>query len=569
MISQHVIQSFLRAILIAICAITIANTAAAQSRPNVVLIMTDDQGWGDLGMNGNDKIRTPRLDGLARQSVVFDRFYVSPVCAPTRACLMTGRYNYRTGVVDTYIGRAMMHSDEVTIAEMLSAAGYRTGIFGKWHLGDNYPLRPNDQGFEDSLVHKGGGIGQPSDPPGGDHYFNPTLYRNGAAEKTEGYCSDIYTTAAIRFIEQSEDRPFFVYLPFNCPHSPFEIADRYVQPYLETGLDEQTAKIYGMVENIDENVGRLLDALEAKDIAENTIVVFLTDNGPNGQRYNGNMRGVKGSVYEGGIRTACFVRWPTELDAGHRVDQIAAHIDWTPTLLAACGAEPPANVRFDGRNLLPLLRGDRVDWPERTLYLQWHRGDQPQPLRAFAAVGQQYKLVQPRGVQPDANPGDQDLQLYDLQADASESRDLSKEMPDRVASMKEDHLAWFRDVSATRGYDPPRIQLGTPHEDPVVLTRQDWRGPRAGWGDNSLGHWEVKNDEPGTYHITVRFAPDESMRTAYFRLGDVEAKGHVNDGERTHAFHVSLPSGSQRLEAWLDNGDTTTGVQYVEVAREQ
>jgi arylsulfatase/arylsulfatase A len=201
-----------------------------QAPPNVVLIMTDDQGYGDLGATGNPVIRTPNLDRLARQSVEVESFYVSPVCAPTRASLMTGRYNYRTGVTDTYLGRAMMHTDEVTLAEMLREKGYRTGIFGKWHLGDNYPMRPGDQGFEESLVHAGGGLCQPAGPPE-NTYFDPSLLHNGKRVKTTGYCSDVYTDAAIRFIGEHRQEPFFVYLPFNCPHGPYQVAEKYSKPY--------------------------------------------------------------------------------------------------------------------------------------------------------------------------------------------------------------------------------------------------------------------------------------------------------------------------------------------------
>ncbi|HWH79777.1 MAG TPA: sulfatase-like hydrolase/transferase, partial [Candidatus Binatus sp.] len=256
-----------------------ASPVAAQSRqPNVILIITDDQGHGDLGVHGNPKIRTPNIDAFSKQCAALDNFYVCPVCSPTRSGLITGRYTYRTGIVDTAYGRSMMHPDEVTLAEMLAAAGYGTGIFGKWHLGDNYPLRPMDQGFQESLVLKGGGIGQPSDPPGGDSYFDPLLLHNGKWEKQQGYCSDVYTNAAMKFIEQNRAKPFFVYLPFNCPHSPLQIADSYVQPYKQMNMTaadfpktgfplgrvdfDVTAKIYGMVTNIDDNLGRLFKKLD-------------------------------------------------------------------------------------------------------------------------------------------------------------------------------------------------------------------------------------------------------------------------------------------------------------------
>ena len=310
--------------------------ACASLRPNVVVIMTDDQGYGDLGVHGNPKIKTPHLDEFARQSVRLKNFYVSPVCAPTRASLLTGRYNYRTGVVDTYQGRAMMHPDEVTLAEMLAAAGYRTGIFGKWHLGDNAPLRPIDQGFQESLVIKGGGIGQPSDPPGGSSYFDPILQHNGQAERIKGYCSDIFAEAAIEFMRQS-GRPSVLRLPrVQLPARPARW--RPSPSWLPTGQwtsrstnfpssgnrsprafaapAETVARVYAMVTNIDTNVGKVLKALEAQRLAGNTIVVFLTDNGPAQVRFNAGLRGWKGSVYDGGIRVPCYIRWPGHFPAG-------------------------------------------------------------------------------------------------------------------------------------------------------------------------------------------------------------------------------------------------------------
>src|SRR5262249_3570635 len=261
-----------------------ASEAPPARRPNVLLVITDDQGHGDFGVTGNPVIKTPNLDRLARGSVWLTRFHVSPVCSPTRSSLLTGRYNYRTRVVDTFLGRSMMDPEEITLAERLAAAGYRTAIFGKWHLGDNYPLRPIDQGFQEALVLKGGGIGQPSDPPGGSSYFDPVLQHNGRQVKVPGYCSDVFTDAAIAFIAASQVRTFFVYLAFNCPHAPLEVPESYLRPYQEMHLandqfpapghplpapldPEATARVYGMVTNIDDNIGRLLARLDEIGLA--------------------------------------------------------------------------------------------------------------------------------------------------------------------------------------------------------------------------------------------------------------------------------------------------------------
>jgi arylsulfatase A-like enzyme len=558
-----------------------AADAGSPPRPNIVLIMTDDQGFGDLGRHGNPVIRTPHLDRFAAQSAWMRNFHVSPVCAPTRASLLTGRYNYRTAAVDTYRGRAMMRPDEVTLAEMLLAAGYRTGIFGKWHLGDNYPLRAIDQGFQQALVHQGGGIGQPADPPG-NSYFDPVLQRNGQPQPSQGYCSDTFTTAAIDFIRDQQADPFFVYLAFNCPHDPLEVRPEDLagyagrdlspaafpaigQPLPEQANQEAIARVYGMVTNIDDNVGRLLTALDELRLTENTIVVFLTDNGPAQPRYNGGLRDRKGSVYDGGIRVPCYVRWPGHIAPQHVIDTPAAHIDLTPTLLAACGVEPPEGVAFDGRSLLPQWLGQPVDWPDRTLYFQWHRGDVPEMGRAFAARGPRYKLVQSRGVPEGPWAGPPVYELFDMPADPFEQHDLASEHPQIVAAMRAEYEAWFADVSRD-GFDPPRIALGTPHENPVTLTRQDWRGPDAGWTNAGLGHWQVEV-KAGRYDLRLRFAPIEADTPVTFRLGDVRLEAIAPAGATEWTFPgVALPAGPARLEAWLSPpGGKDVGVLYVDV----
>ncbi|MBI1388944.1 MAG: sulfatase-like hydrolase/transferase, partial [bacterium] len=396
--------------------------SADANQPNVLLVMTDDQGFGDLGVHGNDKVRTPNIDAFARQSVEFTQFYVCPVCAPTRSSLMTGRYNYRTGVVDTWIGRAMMHGDEVTMAEMFGGAGYRTGIFGKWHLGDCAPMRSIDQGFQESLVHYGGGMTQPSDAPGAS-YFDPVLVHNGEQQQYKGYCTDIFATACRQFMEAKSGKPFFAYLATNAPHVPLQIEERYMKPYLSMGLDETTARVYGMEENIDENFGMLMKTLDDLGISDNTIVIFMTDNGPQQQRYNAGMRGRKGMVYEGGIRVPFYIRWPKRFQAGESVATPAAHIDVAPTLLAACGIEKPDAVHFDGRNLLPLIEESSPDWSDRYLFFQWHRGDKPERFRDCAVRGPRYKLVNGK-------------ELYDLKDDPAESTDIAAKHPDIVEEMR-------------------------------------------------------------------------------------------------------------------------------------
>ena len=424
-------------------------------RPNIVLILTDDQGWGDIGAHGNDRIRTPALDRFAAESVELTRFYVEPVCAPTRAALLTGRYHYRSGVIHTSRGGAKMHDDETTLAEILRAAGYRTGLFGKWHLGDTYPMRPIDQGFEEAIWHKSGGIGQTPDKP--NSYLDPWLWRNDEKFQSRGYCTDVFFEAAAEFIERHRDEPFFVYLPTNAPHTPLEIADAYWKPYADAGVDETTAKVYGMVENIDQNFDRLLTRLEELELADDTIIVFLSDNGPQQQRYTAGLRGRKSSTYEGGIRALSFWRWPQGFDGGRRFDAAAAHIDVTPTLLEWAGGEPPAERPFDGQSLAPLFRGEPL--PERTHFTQVHRGLTPRLYQNAAIIDGSRKLVLGPGSFNDENwsySGEPPMELYDLEADPSESRDLSAELPDVVADLRTRYEAWFADVKASRDFTPGR-----------------------------------------------------------------------------------------------------------------
>jgi arylsulfatase A-like enzyme len=549
--------------------------------PNVVLIITDDQGYGDLGFHGNSKIHTPNLDRLARESVQFQSFYVSPVCSPTRASLLTGRYNYRTGVVDTYLGRSLMHPDESTLAEMLAAGGYSTGIFGKWHLGDNYPLRAMDQGFQESLTLNGGGIGQPSDPVGGESYFDPMLRRNGRWVKTKGYISDVITDAAIEFIAENQNRPFFTYLAFNAPHTPLEVpAEKYAKykamnlkaeeftgkghPIAKDFDSDTTAKIYRMVENIDDNVGRLLAKLDELKLTEKTLVIFLTDNGPQQPRYNAGMLRLKGTVHEGGIHVPLFVRWPGTFEAGRKVDRIAAHIDMTPTLLDVCGVSKPAAVKFDGLSLVPLLRGELVNWPDRTLFFQWHRGDVPEPGRAFAVRSQRYKLVQPQGNGEQKAPPQAPLLLFDLANDPLEERNIAAEKPEIVVRMRREYEVWFKDVTAGRDYTDPgvaRITVGAPQENPVRLTRQDWRGPKAGWTPQSVGHWQVEVKRAGDYAITLRFSRLEQPGLVSVSLGGVKLQRAVSAGAATASFDkVRLELGAGTLESYVTQGDREVGM---------
>ena len=576
-------------LLLAVCG-PLSSAAAADDRPNIVLILTDDQGFGDLGCHGNEQIRTPHLDRLAGESVEFRQFLVCPNCSPTRASLLTGRYNYRTGVTEVTRGRHLMHADEVTIAEILRNAGYRTGIFGKWHLGDNYPTRPTDQGFEDALVHKGGGIGQAAGPPG-NTYFDPILEHNDRSKKFLGYCDDIFTDAALEFIEDNREQPFFAYLATNLPHLPLQVPDARAEPYRRMGLHEYNARVYGMITNIDTNVGRVLTKLKQLDLEKNTVVLFLSDNGPRTRRtkndvypdrYVSGLRGTKTSVYENGIRVPFFIRWPDKLPAGKRVETMAGHIDVLPTLLDICQIAIPDDVELDGHSLIPVIHGESVPWFERNLYFQWHSGPVPFEYVHFAARSQSHKLVQPQdnphaiSTHPSRDELKQmlaTLELYDIQHDPGELNDIANEHPEIVERMLSDYEHWFSDVTSDRDFhNPQRIILGSQFQNPVTLSRFEWRGPRAdtqlGSWDSQLGHWEVEVARTGKHQITLRFAKAEHDGTAHLRFTGVREQMSIARGDTSCVFaDVRLKKGTGRFESFLKLDRLATGVHFVDVKR--
>jgi len=547
-------------------------------RPNVLLIIMDDLTWGDLGCHGNPYTRTPHLDQLHDESTRLTRYCSGPVCTPARAALMTGRYPYRTRAIDTYLGRSCMDPDERALAAQFQAAGYRTCISGKWHLGDCHPMRAMDMGFEEALVHNGGGLVQPANL-GRDDYFDPELMHNGKLTPCEGYCTDIFADHAMRFIDDHRDEPWFCYFATNAPHSPMQVAEAWARPHLDAGLPEAWARLYGMVDNIDHNVGRLLQKLRALDLDDDTIVIYTSDHGPCGSarvdgesRFNAGLRDIKGTVYQGGVQVPCFWRYPGRLRPGRDVRYTANPVDVMPTLADACGFTPPTDRAIDGIDLWPLLIGDAASeaMPDRNVYLQWHRGDEPVRFRNAAAIGRRYKWLRRREDEPD--------ELYDLDADPDESEDLAAAEPERVETMRAAYEAWFDDVSATRpdNYAPPRIVLGTAQENPVTLTRQDWRlypaSPEA-WNTETPGYWPVHLPEPGRYRIRIALPTVPAPAELTFRCGDLERTSPLAASWTPRPpiwlYDQPLPAGDHDLEAYftLHERGQRLGVWNVELRR--
>ncbi len=552
-------------------AIIAAMSEAPGSRPpNIVLIIMDDLAWGDLACHGNPHVWTPHLDRLHAQSTRLTNYCSGPVSTPARASIMTGRYPYRTRAIDTYCGRSTIDPGEITLAQMLKAAGYRTCLSGKWHLGDTYPSRPIDMGFDEALYHHGGGLRQPGNLEhfhDGDSYFNPLLNHNGTFKRVEGYCTDIFADHAVNFIAQSRDEPFFVYFATNAPHCPFEIGEEWWSRYAGD-LPERWARVYGMVENIDHNVGKVLDKLDELHLAADTIVIYTSDHGPCGSamvdghnRWNGDLRGQKTNVYEGGVKAPHFWRWPGRIEAGRDIAAIANPIDVPPTLAAIADVELPRDRKIDGVDLSPLLFGrtGASDWPDRQIFTQWHRGDTPVPYRNCSVRTQRWKLVDGR-------------ELYDMPADPSEQHDVSAEHPGVVNELRQAYDSWLADVSHSRGdnFAAPPIAIGNVAAPRVPLTRQDWRVHGTdGWSDEHVGGWRIRVERELTCTIEVEVAPAEADAKLILQTPGGAHVANLGAGTERHRFEsVQLPAGRGWIEAWLDAGDTQTSARYVNIQTE-
>jgi arylsulfatase len=423
----------------------------AGKKPNIILVMTDDQGYGDLACHGNPHLKTPNLDRLHSQCVRFTDFHVSPTCSPTRAALLTGRHEFKSGVTHTVLERERLALDAVTFPQVLRSAGYTTGIFGKWHLGDEDAYQPDKRGFDKVFIHGCGGIGQTylnssgGDAPG-NNYFNPVLRLDGKFVATKGYCTDVFFSNALQWIESVKgDKPFFCYIPTNTPHRPLVCPPGTDKPY-KGKVPDDTAAFYGMIANIDDNVGKLLDRLDEWKIANNTLVVFLTDNGTasGAKVFNAGMRGAKGSPYRGGTRVPSFWRWPGTLKAGVDVDAFACHYDVFSTLAELAGAklDAKATKQVEGRSLVPLLRDPKADWPDRKFVThvgRWDKGKAAEGKFAKCCVREgRWTLVR---MTPKAA-----WELYDIQADPAQEKDVAGDHAALVEKLSAWYDRWWDEV---------------------------------------------------------------------------------------------------------------------------
>ena len=432
--------------------------ASPTTLPNILLILTDDMGYGDVTNSGNPSIKTPYLDQLAASSVRFKNFYVSPVCAPTRASLLTGRYHQRTGVRSVTNGFETIDPKEFTLAEILKTAGYRTGIFGKWHLGEYYPSVPNAQGFDEYLGFRTGHT---------NYYYDAVIEKNGKPHKTYGHITDVLTEAAIDFMNQAQGNPFFCYLAYNAPHTPLQVDSTWWESYRVLGLGEREARIYGMIEQIDNGIGQLLAALANNQLLDNTIIIFMSDNGPiNGwkvpqeeMRYNAGLRDQKFTTYEGGIRTQCYWKWDRQWTPGLK-ETVGAHIDVVPTFLDILGITlPPSHPELDGTSLLPTLEGEPSALLEARTFFQKYALEtlrNPSPFPGGVARKGPWKMVDGEA-------------LYNLEEDVGEKTNLAAQQPQIFSHLKSSYLEWYQDISDDRDLTPIDITIGHSQENPVYL----------------------------------------------------------------------------------------------------
>ena len=553
------------------------------------MVLTDDQGYGDLSCHGNPVLQTPNLDRLHSESVRLDDFHVAPMCTPTRGQLLTGQDALRNGATFVCMGRSLLDPTLPTMADIFAANGYRTGHFGKWHLGDNYPYRPQDRGFQTTIHHPSWGITSAADYFEND-YFNPRARRGAAIEPFEGYCTDIWFDETIAWIDQDRDAPFFAYLATNTPHGPHWVPDRYRQPYLGH-VDYEVASFFGMIANIDENFGRLDAYLTEAGLRENTILIFMGDNGTaTGENvYNAGMRGKKRSLYEGGHRVPCFIRWPSGGLVGSRqVDEPTQCQDILPTLIDLCGLEGPAPEEFDGDSLTATLHGGEPI-ADRMLFVQYghasagwsgetRRGD-------AAAIWNKWRLV--------------GHELFDLSRDPGQETDIADRHPEVCAAMRDQYNAWWDRIGGNlHSYHP--ITIGSDEENPTRLCSCDWAyvycdnpGNVRGCVMDS-GTWHLEVEQPGNYEFALYRWPRESglpisapapemhgvdgslpagralpVTHAWINVGDFEATGVVAPEDRCATFSTHLSTGRSTLTTWwLDaDGNKLAGSYYVSVER--
>ncbi len=537
-----------RQLFSAAVAFSAAPLFSASKPPNIVIILADDQGWGDLSVNGNTNLSTPHIDSLARDGAIFDRFYVCAVCSPTRAEFLTGRYHTRGGVRGVSTGAERLNLDEKTIGETFKAAGYATGAFGKWHNGSQFPYHPNARGFDEYYGFTSGHWGL---------YFSPELDHNGTLVRGNGYITDDLTTHAIDFIAKNKDRPFFCYLPLNTPHSPLEVPDSYYDRFAHMNLEMRardpkleevpfTRAVLAMCEAIDFNVGRVLAKLDELKLSNDTIVIYFSDNGPASWRWNGGMKGKKGSVDEGGVRAPFLMRWNGHIRPGTKVPQIAGAIDLLPTLADMAGVRVVSTKPLDGKSVKPLLMGGGAGWPDRMIFSEWNK--------KVSVRTQQYRL-------------DQAGALYDMVADPGQDHDISKDRPEIAAKLRRAQAAWSKEMLPLIGDDDRPFPVG--YSKRTMLPARD--GVPGGGVERSAGppncsffsNWTAKSDfmtwdievaESGQYESEIYYTcrPEDVGAAVEFSFNGARVQGKVNEAYNPPLIGAEYDRVPRQESYWKD-----------------
>ncbi|MEM1121237.1 MAG: arylsulfatase [Bacteroidota bacterium] len=559
--------------------------------PNVIIILADDQGYGDVGSHGNSIIQTPHLDGFAKNAVEVTNFHVGTTCTPTRAGLMTGRNANRNNAWHTIAGCSILNRKEETMAEVFQKNGYQTTMIGKWHLGDNYPYRPQDRGFQNTFYCQGGGVWQTPDYWLND-YFDDIYMRNGAPEKVEGYCTDVWFSETINYIDQQKDKaePFFVYLAPNAAHAPFNVPSEYIAKYKDADLTPTLKRFYGMVTNLDDNFGQLLAYLDDHQLADNTVVIYTTDNGTAGgihtdqaagkkYGYNAELRGQKGSHYDGGHRVPFYIRYPNgQLNKGQKSNELVAHVDLLPTLSALCGLNFQPKLPLDGINRVTQLTKMEKD-TTRLLVIDTQRNQWPKKGRNACVMSRDWRLVNGN-------------ELYHTTTDPSQKVDVSSQHPERVQQMQQFYDQWWN--STEKDWHYAHILIGDKATESTIITVHDLHTEELlNWNQQQIrlakdnptdGYYTIEVAEAGDYSFSISRYPPKSglafnatakpqpakpnndgfaegkvlvIKEVQIEYGAVSAKQSVEMEGKSVMVIATLPKGKGQLKSWfvLENGE--------------
>lgn len=508
-------------------------TGEPEKKPNVIIVFTDDQGYGDLAYHGNPIVKTPHLDAFASEALELKNFHVGTTCAPSRAGLLTGRNSNRNNAWHTIAGCSILLEDEETMAQVFERNGYSTGMIGKWHLGDNYPFRPHDRGFQDAFYHGGGGVQQTPDY-WNNTYFDDTYFRNGVPEKTAGYCTDVWFDDAIDFITNKKGAPFFLYLALNAAHGPFNVPEKYAKMYEDAPLTAIQKRFYGMVTNIDENFGKLVERLKKTGQFDNTILIFSTDNGTargiqyskeedKELGYNAGLRGTKGSHYDGGHRVPFFMSWPNGgILQKTALNELSAHVDMLPTLADLARLEYEPKKPLDGLSIANILRG-KENSIDRMLVIDTQRNQLPEKGRNSAVMSNEWRLVNGN-------------ELYNFDNDPGQKTNVASEHPDVVSKMQRFYDTWWESIQPDIRY--AEIPIGDTNANPAMITIHDmhttdnlpWNQVQIRKGEaNPSGYYSIKVVADGEYEFKLYRYPPESKLQMNANPGKIPGTEYIDE----------------------------------------